>query len=244
LGPTVTKLVDLYKKWRGVINRVAKEASLPTAAALTWGVIVGIKKDSIIDGVSVAGIAFFFVLSLQGQILRVAKNVRDEQDTEDFRASFASIQQAIETIKAEGLASRQPPKVAPATDEPPIWYRSSARPIPLGFDNYLGRAMEALEKGQYYAAVLVVAVGFEHAARQAADQLGIEADRVSLGRLLRELGRRTEEKQAMETLHSLNMLRNNLVHAEDREAPWISRTQALDLIDAFRAGVGYLEMAT
>ena len=239
----MAKLGDLYRKWQRVISRVAKEAALPTAAALTWGIIVGIKKDSIIDGVSAAGIAFFFVLSLQGQILRVAKNVRDEQDTEDFRASFASIQQAIETIKAEQLTGRQPPKPAAATDEPPIWYRPSARLIPLGFDNYLGRAMEALENGQYYAAVLVAAVGFEYAARQAADQLGITVDRASLGRLLRELGRRTEDKQAMETLNSLNMLRNSLVHAEDREAPWISRIQALDLIDAFRAGVGYLEMA-
>jgi HEPN domain-containing protein len=243
LGLKVAKLGDLYKNWQRVIKRVVKEAALPTAAALAWGVTVGIKKDSIIDGVSAAGIAFFFVLSLQGQILRVAKNVRDDQDSEDFRASFASIQQAIETIKAEGLAARQSPTATAPTDEPPIWYRPSARLIPLGFDNYLGRAMEALEKGQYYAAVLVVAVGFEYAARQAADQLGISAKRASLGGLLRELGRRTEDKQAMETLHSLNMLRNSLVHAEDKEALWLSRTQALDLIDAFRAGVDALEMA-
>lgn len=68
--------------------------------------------------------------------------------------------------------------------------------------------MRAVEAGQYYAAVLVAAAGFEFAARRAAEQLGIDGS-LPLGRLVRELGRRTEDPEAAEKLATLNRLRKH-----------------------------------
>jgi hypothetical protein len=101
--------------------------------------------------------------------------------------------------------------------------------------------MQVVEAGQYYAGVLVAAAGFEFATRRAADQLGIDGT-MPLGRLVRELGRRTEDAQAAEKLLTLNRLRNSVVHAQ-KDTPRIDRAQAIEFIDAFSMGVTYIDRA-
>src|SRR5262249_38484406 len=150
---------------------------IPSAAAVAWGMTVGIQRQSIIDGMSAAGIAFFFILALQGQILRIAKNVRDEQDTEEFRSSFASLQQGIDQLRKQGFTIHQPPASPPPPDDSTLAYLRTARPVSLGFEYFADQAHRAIDTKQYYAAVLLAAVGFEFAARQAASQLGIDSDR-------------------------------------------------------------------
>jgi hypothetical protein len=238
------KIVEFFAQHKRVISRLIRDASLPTCAGVLWGLAAGIQKHSVIDGISAASIAFFLILSLQNQFFRVERAVRDEDDANEFRSSFASIRQAIAELQAQGIPVHQ---LAPGPAqihevEPPVGYIHSTRPIPLGFNSFLVQARRAIETDQYYAAILLAAVGFEFAAREAGRQLGLDSDRAILGRLVRELGRRTESRKAMETLNTLTKLRNGIVHAE-KEMPWVSREQAEDLISAFTRGAEYLEMA-
>ena len=92
------KLKNFYKAWQPVVSRVAKEASLPLVIAAIWGVTVMTQKG-IIDGISAAGIAFFFILALQGQILRVAKNVRDESNAKMWTDSLTNVKAIPEKLQ-------------------------------------------------------------------------------------------------------------------------------------------------
>jgi hypothetical protein len=225
-----------------VIKRVLKEAAPPACSAVAWGLYVYSQKHAVVDGISAAGIAFFFVLALQGQILRVGKNVRDEDRGEEVIDHLQSMRQSIAELQRLGLATHASASSPSGIPEPPPGYIESTRTVPLGFTYFLQQAHAAIESGLSYAGVLVAAVGFEYAARRCAEQLGIDPERKGLAPIVRELGRRTENKQATETLDALNRLRNSLVHAE-KETPWIDRQQALDLINAFSVGVAYLDMA-
>jgi hypothetical protein len=228
--------------FKRVIKRILKEATLPACAAVAWGFYVYSQKHTVVDAISSAGIAFFFVIALQGQILRVGKNVRDEDRGEEVIEHLQSMRQSIAELQSLGLAPHAPASQPLRKPEPPPGYIPSLRVVPLGFTYFLQQAHAAVESGHSYAGVLVAAVGFEYAVRRCAEQLGIDPERKGLAPLVRELGRRTENKLAIETLNALNRLRNSLVHAE-KETPWIDREQAIDLINAFGVGVSYLDMA-
>jgi hypothetical protein len=102
------------------------------------------------------------------------------------------------------------------------------------------RARDAVEQNQFYAAILLAAVAFERAARDAAIRLDIDTSRMTVGKIVRAVGSRLPAKE-METLLTLLRLRNGLVHAESGAIE--NAQQAVDLIQAFQTGAGYLEMA-
>lgn len=232
----------LYAKWQRVIFRILKEAMLPTAGAAIWGAVVGAQKHSIIDGVSAAAIAFFFVLALQGQILRIAKNVRDEEDASDFRASFATLKEGLDELRSRETPINRGRARTHDSALPDLYEYRSQRPVPLGYESFFMQARAALDSEQYLAAALIAAVGFEHAARQAADQLGISTERAALGRMLREIASRTEEPNAAGFLSDLNRLRNSLAHGES-DIVAMTREEAVNVVEAFWTGVRYIERA-
>jgi len=104
---------------------------------------------------------------------------------------------------------------------------------------YLTEAHQAIKSGLYLAAALVAAVGFEAAVRETARMFRIPDKRISLATLLRELSAHTSDKRKIETLVTLNRIRNGLVHGE-RQTSHLTREEALELIDAFRVGANYL----
>ena len=157
-------------------------------------------EHPLVDGVSVGGIAFFFVLSLQGQILRVAKNVRDEQDAEEFRASFASIQQGLEELRKQ-----QPSATAKRRKQ----RRQQRREETV--DRLMADAKRALASESYYAAATLAAVAFERAIRDTVPDA--RAQRLSIRAILNLLTLGGHEGQ-LEEFTTLLKLRNNLVHAE------------------------------
>lgn len=236
-----------FRDWPTIIRRAFFEAILPLIGGCVTVLVAWWQSSSLLAAMSGFGIGYLFVLSAQAQVLRIAKNVRDEGDAEEFRDSFASIHQAIRELRARGItvhAEQPTTQVHPEIPEPPEGAIFSLRPVSLGFNNFLMQARAAMASGQHYAAVILAAIGFEHAARNAADQLGIDSYKQSLGRLLRELAHRTEtEKEgALETFMTLSKLRNSIVHGE-REYTDISRDSAEDLINGFIVGANYLEMA-
>lgn len=234
------KLSERWVHFRPIGTRVWFEARFPLVAATCWGIVAYFLGRDFFTLLSSAAAAFFFILFAQGQVLRIAKNVRDERDADDFRASFASLQQGLDELRKRGIV-HQPSRAAGQKEEPLVVYYGN-RVVSLGYEGFLAEAMQSVEAGRYYAGVLVAAVGFEYAARRAAEQLGIDDTKMPLGRLLRELGRRTENPRAAEALATLNRLRNSFVHV-DAETPQLDRSQAIEFIDAFSMGVTYIDGA-
>jgi hypothetical protein len=233
-----TKLSNRYPQLVPVAARIWFEARLPLIAAICWGSVAHLFGRDFFTSLSGAGAAFFFFLFAQGQVLRIQKNVRDEQDAEHTRASFASLQQGIDELRAR---VPMPQPLRKMKDEPLVQY-SGHRMVSLGWEFFLAEAMQAVESGQYYAGAVAAAVGFEYATREAAKQLGIDGDTLALGRLVRDVSRRTEDKNATEALITLNRLRNSLIHP-DKNMLEMNREQAFEIVDAFNRGVSYLDMA-
>jgi hypothetical protein len=238
----VDQLKVFWAKYRRVAFRLARDAVMPTCAGIIWGMVVWGKKGSAVDGLNGAILAFFLILSFQNLVQRAAKVIFDEEHGEKVLGrldlidqGFGSLQQAMEALRRQGIVAQQP------LQRPPSPIRSQ-RMIPLGYDAFFDEAVHALDNGQHYAAALTAAVGFERAAREAADQIGIDGRRMSLGRLVSELGRRSEDPSAVETFITLNKLRNSLVHAKI-DGPFIQREQAVEFVNAFGKGVSILDQA-
>jgi hypothetical protein len=124
-------------------------------------------------------------------------------------------------------------------EQPPMHWQTGRLIVPP-MEPYLVQAYAVVKSGYYLAAVLVAAVGFEAAVRETARMYGIPDKRfLPLAALLRELSLRTSDKKKMETLVTLNRIRNGLVHGEKQTSD-LTRDEALELIDAFRVGANYL----
>jgi hypothetical protein len=237
-------------KWKKVARRVLFEAALPFLVGIAWGVAVGLQKKSWFDGISAFGIAFFFVLALQGQILRINKNVRDEEHATDVRSSFASIKQALDAILKQGLAEPSPGQAQEAPPRPPpdlAQFReriAEARAVSedaFGSRAFLRQAWQALEQELPYAAATTAAIAFERALRDSARFLGIDTRR-PLGAVIAELARQAEMPDLLERLGTLVRVRNGLVHPEG-DLLKMDRAEAEQMVRAFSNGIDYLEYA-
>jgi hypothetical protein len=222
-------LEEIFQRWPSLKFRIAFESALPTLAAFIWGAKALATTGKAFDALTAALIAFPLVLYVQGQILRMAKNVRDEKDAEEFRTSFASIQQAIDELRSQGA-----PQPLPQPEQPV--------PQPPEGLNFMAQAQQLLTAGQYFPAVLVAAVGFETTARVIAREMRWDAERVPLGRIIRELAIALPSKQDAERLETLNRLRNSVVHAEG-EVPWVQQEEAEEMVQAFSQGATTLSRA-
>jgi hypothetical protein len=236
-----------YSRWRRVIFRIIREAMLPTCAAIAWGIFVGASKPSWIDGVSAAGIGFFFVLALQGQILRIAKNVRDEERGDQVLSRFdmldrgyATMHETLTALQGQGLTTKEPASSSSVTaNESKSDSRSDALE-PTGWRWFFAQAEHLLEQKQNFPAVLMAAVGFENAVRTAAQSFGFDSGRRSIGQILRQLAQEPVYQIDLGWLYTLNKTRNTFVHGAN-EAPAVSNKEARELINAFSTGTAYLE---
>jgi hypothetical protein len=242
-GGIVKKIFESFSEWEKVIYRTTREAMLPSVGAAIWGAVVGIHKASTVDGMSAAGIAFFFVLALQGQILRVAKNVRDEKHATEVSDSFATIRQALEEIRKQNLVesgARAIPGAASKNDQGSLTGDFSLQPQDASLANmtrrkFFDQAHQALHLGLLYPAALVAAIGFEQAIRDLASLERIET-RQPLSAIVIELEQRHNLGELSAKLAALLHLRNSLVHAENK-AEELSAKEATDIIDAFNTGL-------
>src|SRR5947207_10368619 len=94
---------EIFRRSPSLWFRIVFESALPTLAALIWGGKALIASGSFFSALTAAGIAFPLVLFVQGQILRMAKNVRDERNASDFHDSFASIKRTLTLIEKQRL---------------------------------------------------------------------------------------------------------------------------------------------
>jgi hypothetical protein len=69
---------QFFRDWPTIIRRAFFEAILPLLGGCFTVLVAWWQKSSLLAALSGFGIGYLFVLSVQGQVLRIAKNVRDE----------------------------------------------------------------------------------------------------------------------------------------------------------------------
>jgi hypothetical protein len=224
--------LKFFRDFPKTIRRTLYESTLPLFGGGAWVAWSWYKTLPFFEALSGFGIGYLFVLSVQGQFLRIAKNVRDESDADEFRGSFATLQQGLDELRR--LTARSG-STQPST--------TVLIPAPEASDiaelDFAKQAKRLLAEGYYYAAVLVAAVGFERAAREIYMKVDWRGKRVPLGRIIRDFSLKLANRDDIETLETLNRLRNNIVHAQG-EAPWIGKTQAEEMVAAFEKGSSLL----
>lgn len=228
---------DFFRNWPTTIRRAAYESAFPLLGGGAWVAWSWFHNRPFFEALSGFGIGYLFVLSVQGQILRINKNVRDETDAEEFRGSFQSIHQALAELRMQRPI--QDPTSADRVIELPLTTRFSLEPNAL-----FEQAKQAAEEGHYYASVLLAAVGYERALRDTAARLDIDAERVPIAQIIRNIVKRIPEKgdEAEHTLGILWRLRNSFVHAQTKGI-YPDIKQALEFIDAFKDGAAWMSEA-
>lgn len=230
-----------FRDWPKIIWRSVYELALPLVAGAITVAWAWWKKSSFVEALSAFGIGYLFVISVQGMVLRVAKNVRDEDDADEFRDSFASIRQAITELKREGLTEQSPQSTPPTVQELSAGYHPGIE-LPREYTNSamaIGEASKAASAGLYRAAVAMAAIAFERAVKEAAERAGIDP-RQPLSRLVRQLatGPATSPLIAEELL-PLVRLRNGVIHSEIHEH--VTEEEAIELIRGFVNGTYILK---
>ncbi len=222
-------LDEIFRRWPSLSFRIVFETAVPLVAAIVWFFHAYSQGKTIFDSFSAGGVAFGFVLFAQGQLLRMAKNVRDEENANEFRESFASIREGLDQLRRQ-----QPgPPIQPIPDVPPT--------VPVGFEDLMAEAKIAVARGLYTTGALAAAVEFERQLRSLAQSVEINTQQ-PLGRLIDQLAGRTEDKDLWLQLKSLVRMRNSLVHLRTREEP-ITKAEAEQIIQAFQSGIYWLRNA-
>jgi hypothetical protein len=214
---------------RKIVRRTLYEAALPLIGGGAWVALALYKGNSFFEALPGFGIGYLFVLSAQGQFLRIAKNVRDESDADEFRESFASIQQGIESLRSQGFLIQAHVPAAPEDI-----HEADALPARVAFSHFWDQAYRALDSGQFYAAVLLAAVGFESAVRSIALQLNLNPDRANLNKVIREVEEKLSDTNLGERLRTLTKIRNTFIHPQE-EASSIDYELATELVNSFIA---------
>jgi hypothetical protein len=229
------RCIDWYRATKPIIHRVWFEARGPLIVAVVWGVVVvwWYQGKTLLDSFSAGFAAFFFLFFLQGQVLRVHKNVRDEDNANEFKDSFASIRQVLEEIKTQRPKTSTGRTIVPTLPRP-----AGVAPF-IDPQSFLVQAEHALEHDLIFPAMLVSAVGFEHAIRDTAARFGFDV-RQPLSLLLTGIAQQTNNQETVQKLRGLVRLRNRLVHAEP-DGTALDREEALEVIGAFREGIVALQ---
>jgi hypothetical protein len=216
------KIINLFRRLPPVGQRVAVEVWFPFIVTLGWFVLTYLQQQrSLYESAAAGAGAFFFTFFLQGQYLRMKKNVRDDQNADEWKDSFALVIAEIRGQKAGPLVA--------AGAERPARFRMSG-------DELVGEARENLDKGSRYGAMLLAAVGFETSLRRFGAMFDVNPKK-PLTRILTELEPVLEDSKLIARLRLLTRLRNGLVHAQFQK-PTLDRADADATITAFEDGVG------
>jgi hypothetical protein len=223
-----------FRDWQTIIRRAVYEAILPLLGGGLWVLAAWWQRSSLLAALSGFGIGYLFVLSVQAQVLRIAKNVRDETDADEFRNSFASIQQAIAalTLREETqIDNGLPPDVPVSRD---IDRALDLAPWPPGFTE----ADRCFNAGLYPSAAIAAAISFERELRKGAVSLGYGGTR-PLSEILKRLTPYLDD-HSNQDLQALVRLRNSLIHSQF-QASKITKVEAQHMIEGFKRGAGYIQ---
>lgn len=220
------KAIDWCKKHKRVFRRAGFELLLPTIAGIIWA-LIAFRKSDLFTSVSLGGAAFFFVFSMQGQVLRMAKNVRDEDNADEWRTSFNTLQEGLAELRRQAAAQPEPPE------------QETPEPMPAASEPFIVQAQNSLGHHLYYPAVLTAAVGFEQTLRLAGENMKLDTKRPMLV-IARQLGEIVKDPKLTERLVTLIRLRNGVIHPR-KQGTHITRDEAELLVSSFGEGARQLE---
>jgi hypothetical protein len=235
-------LRHLWAKYKTLLFRIFREVWLPLLCGAVWAVIAFHNGKSAFDSFSTFGATFFFVFFLQGQVLRISKNLRDETNANEFKDSFASIHQALDEIRKQRAAEPRPRGRRRTTDSTITKW---VTPEKATFDRakyYFDEAASAIDNGFLYPAVLVAATGFENVLRETGKQFSLDA-RKPVRLIIQEIGARLDNADLTKQLLLLLRLRNTLVHEQDSSRPK-NVDEAQSIVGAFEDGICKLDATT
>jgi hypothetical protein len=244
---------DRKTLWTGQKGRVASrilfEITIPAVSGFAWGALALHQGKSLFESFSTGFAAFFFIFFLQGQVLRVNKNVRDEINADEVRDNFVSIHAGL--LELRGKKQAETDAAAEADKEAKRLPEEFTEKGGVDIDAYDGdvlfakpffvEADRAFRLGALYPAVLSAAVGFEHALREVATRyLSMKRSRPP-GLILHELGNKYGGfDQMIPTAQTLLQVRNGLVHG-DKYDPDTPAFEAVQIIWAFMKSVSAIQ---
>jgi hypothetical protein len=232
-------LDEIFRRWPNLWFRIAFETALPTLTAVVWFVKNFIASTGTLFGaLTAAGLAFTAALYVQGQVLRMAKNVRDERDADEFRNSFESIRQAIAELNRKPTSSsvEEGYVVAREIDHSLLKETRAALKPEKRFDG--DEANRALDTGLYQSAAVMSGIEFERFIRETAERLGIERS-LTLIRVVGLLAHILGDKELTNELRTLVRLRNTIVH--ESSGMDISEKDARQITSRFNRAIGQIQ---
>lgn len=256
------------RRWLRVAGQLVWQSALPIAFALAYTAWdrhtskQATPRTFSQDIKTFAG-SLFFLMWLSGQLLRVRKQMQDEESFGKLRDEVREVREVLRAIHDGwlGRAEPTPPATPPAGPPPagpppagpatvgrvPVGVTPAARPTPKppesGMRDEVARALvhdsaRALDAGSIHSALLTLAVAFEHAVRQAARAVDVdEAEQAPVPRLLSYLKRPLGD--AATRMNVFWRARNMLVH---RAAGWaLSDADARELADGYLWAIRLLD---
>jgi hypothetical protein len=223
--------VAFFKAKRLVLIRAAYELSGPALVGLIWAVIALRKKDiDLYTAVSLGAAAFFFAFSMQGQFLRMDKNVRDEEHAKTTKDRLAELNRGVDDLDGlvrylfKSLRSTKPgaPRVELSLEGLVNLLESTS--FPSFFSNYRGL-------------VLTPAFEFNWALRETATRMSLPA-KASTTTLANELSEHIADRQIGERLQMLARLSDVVVRP--RASGILGYIGASAVIVAFKQGIELL----
>jgi hypothetical protein len=200
----VKKVVAFCHSKAAVLGLLGFEVRIPLICGVIWGLINWLYPDakSSIASVSVGFAAFFFIFFLQGQILRMNKNVEDREQAEAMVEALAELNQRIYVVQRNTSKGRSPedPRIE-LSIEGLADFLEKASPMTAGaispFFGSLGSSVP----------LRAAAIDFERALREAATRLNVPASEPA-AQLANELSKRITNPRIGKRLQTLVKLNN------------------------------------
>lgn len=230
-----------YRDWKVIARRAIYEAALPLLGGAAWVAWAWYKESSFFEALSGFGIGYLFVLAAQGQLLRIAKNVRDEGNAKEFRTSFLTIQQILQELRAHNLAAIGSINGVEAIEDELKISRSESDPFRT--ESLLYQSEYCIKNSLYHAAVLTAITAF-NVALESTFGWYPSFHTTSLEGKLEYIEKRSDLPNFREKIGAL-------IRARDDFIKWLGNTlandftkrEAFELVEAFSSGVDYLKKA-
>jgi hypothetical protein len=212
------RCTDLYEAKKQIIERVWFEAWRPLIPAFLWGMVVWwYQGKSLLDSFSAGFTAFFFIFFLQGQVLRVKKNVDDQQNASEFRSNFASLQEGLNLLQQQSRHEHASDHVHTS--------------LPSDETFLFLQARRSIDAGQYFTAAVTASVGFEYAIRN----MDRPWNKWVLGPAYRSILINTLQDSTKMRLKTLIEMRKYFIHP-NHGALNLSKRHAEIVVNAFEEG--------
>lgn len=223
-------------KWRRYAKRACLEFGLPGVIAVGWGSFCRWRGLSFVESASSAFLAFAVSNATFGQLLRIAKNRKDDDSQKETRIRLEAIERKIDALNELSALLKDDKK---ATNHPRPGRNLFAASRAIKQTNrYFAHAEMAINNGQYFPAVTSAVLAFERGLREAAQGFQLDS-KASLRGVVDQLGQEFKNEIFQKRLNDLMSKRDGLAEAGGSRQSF-SRAEASELVAAFRSGIDFL----